>query len=50
MMFVFIEPVCPVDKPVYELYEITSKEIVFVENDRGLSNKCPSIYRSFYWL
>jgi len=45
MMIVFTEPVCPVDKPVYELYEITSKEIAFVENSRELSNKCPSIYR-----
>jgi hypothetical protein len=45
MIIVFTEPVCPVDKPVDELYEIASKEIAFVENGRGLSNKCPSIYR-----
>jgi hypothetical protein len=45
MMVVFTEPVCPVDKPVYELYETTSKEITFVKNGEGLSNKCPSIYR-----
>jgi hypothetical protein len=34
MMLALTEPVCPVDKPVYELYEITSKEIAFVENGR----------------